>query len=192
MSVERIEVEGYKVRTAGPCPEWAHIFVREWTRARHDGIAYGGEIAIHGSFGTYAYTWTHCCVSFKQFLIGVEFHYFMEKASPQFKEFDFDGSLANIREAVLRARRIGDIDRRTAAVTWEGFDDIRSEGNGGAHKFVSDLYDIEALRRVTQEPYEFVRERPTAACTGFWRELWPPFIDELKREVAAQPAKVSV
>lgn len=187
MSVRKLPCEAYHLRTAERFGEHGTVYLREWQQEHNGSIHYGGEIVANTSFGVYGHYWTHCGVPFKRFLTGLEFHYFMEKACEKFKEFDFDASLASIRRAVIEHRKDTSIDKPTAAAIWSQIKDIESSGNNGGHQFVADLYAIDELRRVTQEPYEYAREHPTAQAVGFWRELWPLLVAELKREI--EPVK---
>lgn len=183
MGVVKVPCEAYTVRTDHPYPEWGTFYLRPWQRAENGATYYGGELAAYTSFGTYAYHWTHCGEPFKSFLGEIGFDYFMGKAEPKYLEFDFDASLAAIRRLVLEHRRCTDIDAETAAAIWEGLRNIESNGDCGGHAFVDALYSIDELREVTQEPYEYARERPSAQAVGFWRELWPLFLSELRAEM---------
>ena len=186
MSSQKIPSEAYRVRTEGTCPEWGTFYLRDWAHTERGTTYYGGELVAYTSFGTYGYHWTHCGEPFKAFLCDLEFSYFMQKASTEYKEFDFDASLAAIRRTVLEHRRATDIDKATAKDIWEALQNIEAGGDNGGHTFVGDLYAIAKLSRVTQEPYEYARERPSAQALGFWRELWPLFTGALRQELAAQ------
>lgn len=120
---------------------------------------------------------------FKSFLLGLNFDYFMQKACPSYMGFDFDASLSAIRRRVLEERRATDIDRETAASIWGELESIECGGDDGGHAFVNALYQIGKLQHVTQEPYEYAKERPSPQAIGFWRELWPLLKAELASEV---------
>lgn len=188
MPVTKIPAEAYSLRTEHKIPEWGTFYVRQWERTENGTTYYGGELAAYTSYGAYAYHWTHCAEPFKAFLCQIDFDYFMQKAYPKYQEFDFDGSLAAIRGVVLDHRRRTDIDAKTAATIWEGLQDIEDGGDCGAHAFVEALYRVDKLRKVTQAPYEYSRERASAQAEGFWRELWPLFTAALRTEMAANLA----
>lgn len=175
----------YTVRTANG--EWGTVFVDGWTAPPVAGETeprYGGHFSAVTTFGQYGATWTHCGMPFKQFLVGLERDYFMSKAAPQgkYREFDRQATLEGLRAALFEARRHTDIDRADARAIFDGLRAL-DDGDGGPSDLVRSLYDIRELRRLTQEPYEFLRERMDPQAEGFWRHLWPLLLGQWRTEV---------
>lgn len=197
MPVSKSVRECYEVRENH---EWANITLKCLDRRAnvgtpHEGTYYCGEITIQSSFGTWGYVWTACGVPFKQFLLRAEFDYVFTKfMGTKLERHDGDGTMQQLKRDILEKRRRNHLDRDEArevwdAVAWER-DRIECDPTscgyalmevasqiGQRHPMHEDFADPCAWPRIT---------KPDAQAVGFWRELWPSFLAELRRE--AQPA----
>lgn len=200
MRVTRSTRECYEIRNAG---EWANIMLACWDRPEMTGsgmsIVYGGEIAIHSSFGSWAYTWTACAVPFKRFLCGIEFDYAFGKfMGVALDRFDGDATLKQIKREILRQRRRTDLTATEAASVWDAVmdEDERITGNdatacGYAMMAIGDaLHQNHPMREYFIDPCGWPAiTRPDPQAVGFWRDIWPEFVDALRAETReATPA----
>lgn len=154
----------------------AEVVIDEWPR--------GGMIMVTGELGNYGYCWTNISSpSFREFLLGVSYDYFMGKACAcQGYEFDAKATTRALRIEILIERRQGSIEAETARDAWselEAMSEARTES-----EFFSDWSD--ALVDVFGQPYDVTaRTRRTAHGALFWNEAWPALCEtwttELKR-----------
>jgi len=195
MSVTKSVRECYEVRENH---EWANITLACWDRRAnvgtpHEETHYCGEITIQSSFGTWGYIWTACGVPFKQFLLRANFDYVFTKfMGTKLERHDGEGTLREVQRDIIQQRRQNSINRAEArevwdAVQWECYrieSDETSCGYalmevasqiGGRHPMRDSFADPCAWPRIT---------KPDCQAVGFWRELWPSFLAELKRETA--------
>lgn len=185
--------------------EHATIALRCWSRPvkRYDGkpdLTYHcGEILINSSFGSWANIWTACGTPFKDFLIDADFGYLFTKfMGTKLERHDGEGTMLALRRDIIEQRRHGSLDHHGAREVWDAVDwerdriesDATSCGYallevasqiGGEHPMYDYFADPSAWPRVTKHDCQAV---------GFWREIWPHFVAELKRE-ADLPAGVS-
>ena len=91
---------------------WANITIREWRQ--------GGSIDVQSDYGGYAYIWSSIGDrSLRQFLLNLDFGYFMGKAKPGYMRFDADETAKVVRRMIVEQRRSGDITRRDARVMYD-------------------------------------------------------------------------
>jgi hypothetical protein len=202
MPVIKTMRECYEVRDGKRGEDWADITLRCWDNppppdsAR--GMYYGGEIAIHSSFGTWGYNWSACGVPFKQFLIGAEFRYLFTKfMGTSLDRFDGDATLKQIRADILSKRNCGGLDKREAREAWDAVGDEVERLTGGATDYGYAMFDVarglgmkHPMRDYFADPCEWPRmTHDDHQAQGFWRTLWPLFVGALKTEVSdTQPA----
>lgn len=195
MSATKTMRECYEIRHAG---EWANIMLAIWDRPSMTGsgmeIAHGGEIAIHSSFGSWAYTWTACGVSFKRFLCGIDFDYaFTKFMGARLRKFDGEATLNQIKREIIRQRRQTDLSAESAREVWE-LVDWGSENIEGSNPtaYGHEMQEIgEALsfnhpmREYFLDPCAWPNvTRYDEQAVGFWRDIWPEFTKALKAEAA--------
>ena len=196
MPVTKSGREGYEVRENH---EWASITWACWASppppGSTRGMYYCGEITIQSSFGTWGYVWTACGVPFKQFLMRAEFDYVFTKfMGTKLERHDGVGTFRQLQRDIIEQRREGRTDRAEARGAWDAIawerERIESDATscgyalmevarqiGGEHPMHDDFADPCSWPRIT---------KPDVQAVGFWRELWPSFINALKAE--AQPA----
>lgn len=187
--------EAYRIRTAGH--EWATIVLFGWQSTGNDGTPREcGEILINGGFGQWAYSWGHMGVPFKQFLLKVERGYIAGKFMGS-KAYKFDGELTvrELRQRLLAWRQCGDLDKEEARQLWDYIEERQVELESSTHDFVGAMQQAEtelvpsrALLRFLQEPWEHLAESLDIQFVGFWREIWPVFLEQLRLETQEVPA----
>ncbi|HEX7906722.1 MAG TPA: hypothetical protein VF534_01335 [Paraburkholderia sp.] len=175
-------MERYDVHAARG--EWAAtIALREWVRPNNRGNElHGGEILINSDWGgPYAYSWGNMGSPLKQFLCQISRDYIITKlTNGNDTEFDFDASLAAVKKEILRMRKERELSHFQARMA---MDDIPSEDEG-QDQFIRRLWDMEAFRN-GDPPTEFVKERECPQITGFYKNVWIPFTDHLRTELAS-------
>lgn len=156
---------------------WADITIREWTD--------GGAIDVQSDYGGYSYVWRAIGTpTFREFLIGLDFSYFMEKArGPSYKEFDVDQTITNIRRNIIESRRTGHLMYEEARAFWDALDEIEPINE---HLFSHGLYhhhlDIVPILYGSFEDVPIAR-RETADCRQFWDGPWKAICDHWRQEI---------
>lgn len=183
-TITKSPMDSYSIRSGG---EWARICIDSYTAYGDERKRHGGEILVYSSFGSYNNHWTHCGVPFPQFLTGLEFDYFMGKTrGSASEEFDPDGSAKCVKERLIELRRRGDLDKEGARTLWSGVEHLDVASN--AHEFMDIMNGLDSDVKnsryyLIDDAYEYITTRPVPETVSFWREIWPLFIAELKREV---------
>lgn len=185
-SVTKSVMETYTIRNRG---EYATIALR-CSEAKGEDRYYTGEILINSSFGSWANYWGACGRPFKEFLQKLDFHYTFGKfMGASLEVFDEDETIADIKRKLIEVRRENRITHEEVRDLWEQVDDIEtyseeSFGNG-CREIGSNLGPRHPLHDYFNEPWDLKRTKPDVQATGFWREIWPHFITELKKETDA-------
>ncbi len=193
MTVTKSVRECYEVRKGH---EWANITLACWDRpanvgTQHECTYYCGEITIQSSFGTWGYVWTACGVPFKRFLMRAEFDYVFTKfMGAKLDRHDGDGTMRQLRRDIIEQRRQGSLDRDEAREAWDAVewerDRIESDETSCGYALMevaSRLGDRHPMREHFADPSAWPRaKKHDCQAVGFWRELWPSFIAELRRE----------
>lgn len=192
MTISKDTFDAYRITNNG---EWASIALRTWSRPINDGkeTYYCGEILIRSSFGNFNNCWTACGVPFKEFLLDVDWDYFMQKCGCTTHVYDGPATLRHIQREILRQRRDHDFDARQARDLWDAVCDADTEIIDGLNQMVLAMQGAETEVVPDREVIEFLAEpryfqitKPNPQATGFWRELWPEFVAELRRELSAE------
>lgn len=200
MPVTKSIRECYEVRGNGRSHEWANITLHCWDRPAnvgtpHECTYYCGEITIQSSFGTWGYIWTACARPFKEFLCGIEFDYaFTKFMGLKLDRFDGEATLREIRRDIIERRRSGSLDKSEARDAWGlvGDEDERiASDDRTAYGYAmwdigSRLDDRHPMRDYFNDPSGWPNvTRHDSQAVGFWRELWPVFVQALRDEAAA-------
>lgn len=158
----------------------------------------GGVLSVLSDYGNWGYCWpNHGRQSFKHFLIEVDGSrdYIIDKFRGKRTDFDFDASVKLLRKKIGEAYR----DKRTlhyAGGRTKTFDKKMCKEAIDGIKWLDDTRSSDDFGRQLYERTEFGFLDPTdigdlcvkrdnGRLCEFLRLLWPPFIGELKREVAA-------
>jgi hypothetical protein len=199
MPVTKTTRECYEVRDGQRGGEWANITLACWDRPVGRGPGrdtyYCGEITIQSSFGTWGYIWTACSTPFKHFLTKVEFDYVFTKfMGTKLDRFDGEASVLKAFKWITEGRRRGEMSKHEAREAWDALDDVRSVAECGEHDFGTAMMDVarslddrHPLHDHFADPCGWPRcTKYDCQAQGFWRQLWPLFIEALKAE-QAQP-----
>lgn len=192
------DMETYRIRAGHADMEWATICILGWQAKGIDGQPREcGEILIHSSFGSWAFSWGHLGKPFKRFLVKAEREYVAGKFIGA-KAYKFDGekSVRELRQSLIERRRQGDLDKDEARVIWDWIEEREMELESSADLFVERLYDLRSemreersfgrgALRFLEEPYERTCTSLDRQFAGFWRDIWPAFIGQLKTELEA-------
>lgn len=195
--------EVYSVKNAG---EWATIVIRSWDELGLDGKPHHrGELLVNSTFGTWSNYWSALGVSFKKFLIGLEFDYLMTRLmGRELEEHDGIATFKDLRSRVLSMRRKGRIDKGAAAWLWREMNDRHESLEGSVESFCRACGEIESeaervwsrphtagfdqeVSELFEEPWLRTKTRVNRAAAGFWRDIWPEFVRALEEEGAAEP-----
>ena len=180
----------YRVRTARH--EWATIVLFGWQATRNDGTPREcGEILINSGFGQWAYSWGHLGVPFKRFLLKAERGYIATKfMAADAHKFDGQLTVRELRLRLLRWRKEGQLNKDEARQLWDYIEQNEFELESSTHDFVgamqqaeTELISTKAIIRFLQEPWEHIATSLDIQFAGFWREVWPVFLDQLRSEI---------
>jgi hypothetical protein len=157
--------------------EWAILVLDEVT----------GAFFCHGSYGSYSHVWSYRGegVSLKEFVRDLDFDYFMKKTRSEYRRFDEEATVNNVKDYICRIRRDDGITSDIAREAWKDIEAIADElyNYKSADLFVDRMYASHPLCRILNPPYEFVRESPDPDSIGFWNQIWP----ELLTMIAPSP-----
>jgi hypothetical protein len=183
--------QAYRIRTARH--EWATIVLFGWQATGNDGTPREcGEILIHSGFGSWAHSWGHLGMPFKAFLCKAERSYIAGKFMGA-DAYKFDGQLTvrELRKRLLRWRHEGQLNKEDARQLWNYIEEREDELESSTHDFVGAMQqaatELVASRQLlcfVQEPWEHLATSIDLQFAGFWREVWPVFLDELRAEEA--------
>lgn len=200
--------KAYRVRGGWDGHEWATICVRDWTmdgKPVGERTRYCGEILIHSSFGSWGHQWAHLGQPFPEFLLDVEFDYFFTKLmGSDLQVFDGEGSVRHLRQQIVEHRKTADLTKGAARALWQEIDACQNECEDSNASFVEQMRDIadrfndgysfdseieslseaerDAVVQLLQEPWELTTTKAHPQATGFWRDLWPVFVEQLRGE----------
>lgn len=156
--------------------EHANIFV---SCTQHRESVFGGLIVIASSYGNWSYVWSNTGnTPFKNFLCGVRKDYLSEKLMGT-DAYVIDWEVTNkktaafIRENLVVARKallvniLAELERTTNEPSAELIEDF-----GWCDVEINEIIEANRVDKLNSN-FEY-----------FWDELWVPFIEELKKEIA--------
>jgi hypothetical protein len=167
----------------GQCDYYYIVFNKGWDGARVfvDSREGSGTLSVISSFGNFGYTWNSIGNrSFKDFLAGLGFDYFMGKACPDYMQFDGEKTVKNFLKEYDELKKEENED-------YNPEDDYLRD----ALEQMSDEHDEnsfcwrfshEELDDIFPEFYHDLSHSPTASATGFWNEVWPRILDVFAKE----------
>lgn len=187
--------EVYRIRTAGH--EWATIVLFGWQGTGVDKQQREcGEILIHSSFGSWANSWGHLGQPFKSFLLQAERDYVGSKfMNERAYEFDGEKTMRDLRQRLIEWRKQGELKKEDARSLWDHLQENEDILTSSDHEFIggmeiarAELVPSRQLLRFLEEPWEYMSMSLNRCFAGFWREVWPVFLEQLKAEQAEVPA----
>lgn len=155
---------------------WANITIREWPR--------GGSIDVQSDFDSYSNTWSAVGDRpFREFLLQLDFGYFMGKAKPGYMRFDADATAAAVRRMIIEQRRDGELAQRDAREMYDNLymlhEAISEESFYAAwYEYFGRLCDGCDAPNV---------HKPDAQAVSFWEYVWPVACEFWRKELAALP-----
>lgn len=184
--------------------EYATICWESWNKlTKHGEPLYSGEILIHSSYGTWAHYWGHCGEPFETFLADLDRSYAAGKfLGTKASVFDGEATVKGLRQSLLEDRRAGNITKNDARSIWDWIDSNEFDlENGDEGNFINrlikctkeaDWCDVQkgkyaelgpgrGARHFLEEPWERPCHKIDPQFEGFWREIWPLFLEHLKR-----------
>lgn len=150
-----------------------------WAKFTVEDLGSRGRLSIASDLGDWQQGWGACGESFKSFLTHLDIGYVAGKFGAD-RWFDAERTIKNYRADVLESRRSG-LSKETARSIWNEIKTLAG-GYQGKNEFAFALYETEYLFRYYNncpEMYETISPH----FHRFWKECWPPFIAELKREL---------
>lgn len=169
-TIKKSTVECYKIR---------HIKNFYWADITVDASKGNGRIQIASDFGDYQHYWGACGDSFKEFLCKIGIDYAAAKFGAD-RWFDSDLTIKHYKQQVIELRRFDNFDADKAR---EVFNEIkRLEDSSSESEFCMILQDQENLMRFHDHCPDLVRTI-SPQFKNFWKEIWPVFLQELKKEM---------
>ena len=158
-------VERYLIRAKH---EWAYIYIDEAT----------GVFTCYSSFGTYGYCWQHRGnATLKEFLVDLEFDYFMGKTRPSYMRYDNDATVDGIKHFIIEQRRLGALSQEGARDVWN---DLLHARDGDMR---NEFWQYESLMKLYGSDYfDIFLDRPDGDSKGFWKKIWPEFLKQVAIE----------
>lgn len=168
MEITKSTVEVYKIRNAKNSA-WADITI--------DGHEKSGRLSISSDYGDWAYYWSHCGSSFKDFLCNLDIGYVSGKFGTD-RYFNFDATIKSWKRQVIDERRAEYLKPSEARELFDEIKEIEEESPGkeGLMHMVWNSTHLSSF----SDPHIETRIKPTFKI--FWNEIWIPFTEELKKE----------
>lgn len=169
----------YKVRSVRRHGGWAIATIREWPK--------GGQIDVQSDFGNYAYAWGAIGErTLREFLCGLGFDYFMNKAAHNWRVFDEAATVRSIKAYIFEQVKDGSIDRATAHEWRDELDEIGHTGS--EHLFAERLMAHDWMWKLYDDyPSIIMRDSPQAQA--FWDGPWRALCDHWRAEIPSAADK---
>ena len=168
-TIVKKEVQAYEIHTeAGDCAlvvlETAPQFLR---------------VMAHGSYGTFAYTWTAPGDNPLDFMSEIDFDYAMSKLRGDFMVLCKESQSEDFFKKIKSMRKNGELSKEEARELSEEFSSIL-EDSDGKHEFYNNLMSHQTLCDFFQDYDKDFKLMPEGNCVGFWNDIWCPLIKSLK------------
>lgn len=158
----------YQVRPPGRS-EWARIWLTD-----------DGCFSTVSDYGNYGYWWGSPGGEIRRFLIGLGPDYVLTKlTSGKRDKINGQKSVKRIQEYILSHRRERDWSKERAREEW----DLLQE-----HSDLDDIFNqVHWYEQTTIDcAYEYLVYEGSQQAAAFVRELWPLFVEELRKELEAE------
>jgi hypothetical protein len=165
---------------------WAHITVD----ANNEGYL---SLACQSDYGNYCYIWNGAGNDWRNFLIGLNYGYFMGKTTDHHgREFDREKTLIAIKQHIIEKRREArnycsdKLTRETIRDIWNEICDV--DQGATEDTFIAGLMDTEYYEKICEYDYYSVPllYKDHGQCRGFWDTIWMAFREVLKSEKSDQ------
>lgn len=167
-TIKKETVECYKIRGVGNTFDWADITI--------DARQNTGRIQIASDNGSFQYYWGACGEPFKEFLIGLGKDYAAGKFGES-KWFDHDGTIELIKQNIATRAK----NEEHKDVLLEELKEL--EGCDSRESFCFLMHNSTELMKMYDD-FPDILEKISPGFEYFWNNIWPVFIEELKKELA--------
>lgn len=156
---------------------WADITIRSWMN--------GGAIDVQSDYGSYSYQWCSTgCDDIREFLVGLDYGYFMGKAHPSHGYVtDWDLTAKDVKRLILKDRRDGGLSAAEAREIMDAAEAI--EWGEAVFYEMRDYPKLAQFYTDSDYPKRTVKQ---GQCNGFWNIVWPEITRIWREEIAARKA----
>lgn len=185
---KEISHESYEIREKG---RWLATII----------ISKTGMLNVQSDYGDYCYHWTSLGdMTFKQFLISIDKTYLISKIGRETpKEFDLESSVKNVKKDIIEKLKYEEISSKCARFFWDELIKLTSINE---YEFQVDLdnimfYDELAPQSLFEKIYGgyieniYFVKKTSFQLTTFVDEIWPVFVNEIKKEIEIDAIKNS-
>jgi hypothetical protein len=175
MKVTKYEAQCYHVSNGY---DGASIFLRYWPR---DDGGSSGYISVVGSFGCFGHYFGNTGGDFRDFLCGCDKWYLSGKFfGTEARVFDSDKTAEALKRLVIERRRDGSIERDEAREMFDAVKDADGYNSEEAFfMFLSDRFP----KFYQWEIYGLGERVMNPQAEGFFSDIWPGFVAEMRREL---------
>lgn len=160
----------------------------DWANVTIEKLPEGGILKCISSCGNYSYIWGSIGPkSFTEFLAGLDYQYFMNKAHNEHgKEFDSIATYNALVNDVIISRKNGELSNKVAR---QCYDELQQ-----SLKSLQNALNLDEFYRDLEDSITFeylLRNDPTniptcskniGECEYFWEKLWAPLVDYWEQE----------
>ena len=173
MKISKKSVDVYRLRDLGDIG-WADITI--------DSDENSGRITIASDWGNWQRYWGSCGMPFKDFLIGLRnnIHYMADKMNAD-NWFDFDATIVNYKETILRFRREEQFDAELLRKAYDELKAMKDELCTDKQHFSVLFYNSQYLNEIFEHPETI--ESISPQFQNFWKKAFLPFIEHLQSEI---------
>lgn len=167
-SIKQVVSESHTISNNG---EWATITMVDYGVTGHNEYTktYSGSILCHTSYGEFNYSWSHLSIPFTEFLCTVRMNYFLQKTMGD--KFEVIDSLAT-SNGIAKFLHENDLEFNLEDLWFLSVDDFCDWFYCISNDAHDCLYDNH------WSDYIVMQVNPQG--TGFWNDLWTPFIEHIK------------
>jgi hypothetical protein len=170
----------YMLRRIGGSSAWADITIRDWPD--------GGSLNIQSDYGNYQHSWRSTgCNSLIEFLIGLNFDYFMKKCCKGYLVYSHEETLKRTLSQLIAYRKYRFLNKEEARECMNQIKTAFPYGSSNIVDFVENLPEI-VTEMVYDNDYSNIPEgkTPRYECVGFWEEVWPCACEVWRKELEEQ------
>ena len=142
-----------------------------------------GSLSVISDYENYNYRWGSGCFSgsFKKFLTEIDTGYLLDKVAHDCIELKFDESVVKWKKEIIEARRENGWEKEKIRELWDDFESIISEYQN-EQCIQLKIFESE-LSNIIDVCEGFGVRGYDSSARQFADELWPMFIDVLKKEI---------
>ena len=152
--------------------------VENWSAWARIWITDDGCFTTISDHGNYGYWWGSPGCEFRKFLCGIDDDYLSRKLAGGERELDEKATIRSVKERILRCRRDSYLSKEEARREWCLMKETDWDGEYSRVQW----YDATVL----SDAAEVLRYRIPMQVQMFVKHLWPPFVAELRRELASE------